>query len=168
MTIGIAFHPLMVHFSIALFTVGILLEWVGDLAKNEHWRIAGGINVVLSGVAVVFTVVSGLFARQNLQFLGTAQHILEIHQTLAFLVSSGVLGLVLWRIGRGKRMRKVERRWFLVLGAILLGGISLVGYQGGRLVFEAGLKDRQILVAPPKEAPQKRTIPGAEMYPEEK
>ncbi len=164
---AVKFHPFLVHFSIALFTTGVLLEWLAFFIKNERFEGVAGVNLLLSGGAILLTVASGLWARDQLQFTGVARSWLDWHQTLAFWISSGVLGLVFWQVGRVRRMAGPERWMFRLTGTILLVGILLVGYQGGKLVFDAGLKQHLIKVAPPVQTAPQKAVPGAEMYPEE-
>ncbi len=168
MPLAVKLHPFLVHFSIALFITSVVLDWWAVWFKNGKFSTAASVNLFLAAGAVMLAVASGLWARAQLQFTGDAREWLAIHQSLAFWISSGVLGLAFWQIGRGRRMRLPERRLFRLAGLLLLVGMLFVGYQGGKLVFEAGWREKMIQLAPKQKSAPRPAVPGADMYPEEK
>lgn len=71
------FHPLIVHFPIALLIMVALLEWGSLLLKRPHWRIAVAPILVFAALGAVFSVVHGtlLVAGNGQMSATTEQHL---------------------------------------------------------------------------------------------
>lgn len=122
------FHPLIVHFPIALFIFGAFLELVGFRTRQEDARKAGWWCILAGGSASVFAVGSGLLAfnLNGYAFQGPPL----IHFALASSAVVAMLSTVAWR--RKGPIEKPAYFALLILGAVLVG---LAGHFGANLVY---------------------------------
>jgi len=56
------YHPKIVHFTIALFTLAVLLDILGLVTTKHHFQNAAWLNLIFAGAAAVVTVITGLLA----------------------------------------------------------------------------------------------------------
>lgn len=99
----ILLHPRVVHFTIALFSLSVLLDILGTLLKRESFHVAAWYNLLFSGLAGVVTVVAGLLAESRVPHGDAAHELMEIHEMLGLIVLGGIIFLLGWRLVlRGK------------------------------------------------------------------
>ena len=55
-------HPLLVHFPIALFSTGLLLDILSKLLNNEELDHAGFWTMLMALISSPFTIIAGIFA----------------------------------------------------------------------------------------------------------
>ncbi|HKM90461.1 MAG TPA: DUF2231 domain-containing protein [Candidatus Acidoferrales bacterium] len=133
------YHPLFVHFPIALWTAALLFEIAARLAKkDELHRIACGV-LALGALAAIPTVLSGWSAESGVPPKGAAYDVKELHETL--MVTSSILSGILAALGLFVLPRKPTaalRAAFLV-GLVVLVGLMAVGAdRGAMLVYHYG------------------------------
>lgn len=123
-----SFHPLMVHFPIALFLFGAALEFFGWRKKHEVMRQAGWWAVLFGTLSTLLAVPTGLmvFLRSGFEWQGTAL----IHFILAVSATLVMAGTVIWR---RKAAHESYAYFALLLLAVLLVGAA--GHFGGQLVY---------------------------------
>jgi uncharacterized membrane protein len=130
------YHPLFVHFPIAIYLLGVLLT-VGYLWRREpdydrfaYW------SFFLSWIAAVVAALVGLVDRGALDYNDPRQAALDQHitQGVLFIIFNG---LVLYSRFRWPNLLDTSRRW-TYLALLLLGVVTLVasGWFGGKLVYE--------------------------------
>jgi uncharacterized membrane protein len=142
-------HPMIVHFPIALFLVGFLLDMIGWLTKKDSLKTAGLVLVVLGALGAGAAVVTGLGAEEQaeaqIEALAGGEAALEAHEEIA-IATAWVLGFV--ALGRlalafaGLRMVGALTVALLVvyfgLGSVGAGMLALTGHRGGQLVYKFG------------------------------
>ncbi|MFZ4509172.1 MAG: DUF2231 domain-containing protein [Fimbriimonas sp.] len=122
-----SWHPLFVHFPIALFLFGTFLELLGlrqdrrDLRQAGFWAMAGG---AISTLAVVPT---GLFALNRMSY--GWQGIALVHAILALSATGLMVGVTLWRWRQTPKSAGYVIA--LLLAAVLVGA---AGHFGALLV----------------------------------
>ena len=129
-------HPMLVHFPIALFTTALGLEILGLLLKKPALHDAAVIVYVLAAIASPLNAWTGLHAadEQNLH-----HPVLERHELFALITTwFSVASLpVLWFI---RQKFSQYFRWLLILCmTIAVGCVTIAAYNGGRLVYEYGI-----------------------------
>jgi len=130
------YHPLFVHFPIALYFLGTLLTlgylWrrTADYDRFAYW------SFFLSWLAAIVASLVGLIDRGQLDYNDPRQKSLDQHitQAILFIIFNG---LVLYHRFRWSTILADTRRW-LYLGLIALGLITITatGWFGGHLVYE--------------------------------
>jgi uncharacterized membrane protein len=129
-------HPIFVHFTVALFTIALLLDVLGVAARRESFHSAAWINLVLAAIFGVGTVVFGLVAETQVMIDHEDHMTLTRHKQIGFAVLAVIFVLVFWRLRtRGAFPGKAA------LAATTLGvGLMWVGaHYGGQLVYGEGI-----------------------------
>jgi len=122
------FHPVVIHFPIALFIFGTLLELLGWRKGDATMRIAGWWCLLGGTVATAAAIATGLtaFFQQGYTWEGDVL----IHLILAISSTLLMLGVTLWR--RKKAHESLVYIGLLILTAIMVG---VTGHFGGNLVY---------------------------------
>jgi len=133
------YHPLFVHFPIALWMAALLFEMLERVAKNERLHFAACAALALGALAAIPAVMSGWSAEAAVPPTGAAHDVKELHQTL--MITSSILSGILAALGvfvLPRRPLPALRAAFL-LGLLLLGGLVAVGAdRGALLVYHYG------------------------------
>ncbi len=131
-------HPILVHFTIALFSLSVLFDILGKLTKKEGFHVAAWFNLLFAGFAVITTVISGLVAESRAPHTDAGHELLSTHATIGFIVSGIIVFLWVWRaVLNGSLPIKGEIIYFII--AILGVGLMFVGgYYGGEMVYTHG------------------------------
>lgn len=151
-----AYHPLVVHFPIALLIAALLFDgaaWVWKRASLSEAALGvHGLGVF----GALLAVLTGNQAEEAVEDLPGIHEVLERHEVLGqavLWVGLAVLALrvfLIWRRVGGLGSKALMT--LLSLGLAVLVGAA--GYQGGRLVYEFGAGVEPVMTPLPKgEAP---------------
>lgn len=129
------FHPLLVHFPIALILAAAVAEFVGIAAAGHPWR-SFALSSVRAGAAIglVAAITGWLFASSPFVDDTAA---LEWHRWigLAGALSAGAAALISWRPFVMSRRAEITYRVALFSAALL---VAIASHLGGTLVWGAG------------------------------
>jgi len=140
----IAIHSPLVHFAIALFALSFILDGLGIINHNEKYNFAAQINLYASVPAVLAAVITGLIEKNRVFLPPAAQEVFEIHETLAFVITTLFVVLSLWRLNlKGPRWQETKRYYMVISFAALLLIFS-GGYYGSQLVYRYGIGTTEI------------------------
>ncbi len=133
------FHPLFVHFPIALLFLALILEVIAVLRNRPELSRAAWWNQIAGTVGLGLTVASGLLAEDTVRIPAEARDLFERHEQLAFLAAALFAVTLFWRIA--SRGRVPRHPPFLYLLLLLAGvGVVLTGaFWGGEMVFSYGV-----------------------------
>jgi uncharacterized membrane protein len=124
-------HVALIHFPIALFTVGVLFDGIAAWTKKEVFAKAAFFNLTVAAIAVVPTVMTGVLAWQW-QLEGQRLKGLLLYHLVAG-VGSAVLIVVNWlihfRVRRGGFAALPTWRWAVEGVGVLV--VMLAGHLGG-------------------------------------
>jgi uncharacterized membrane protein len=128
-----AFHPIVVHFPIALFFVSLALDALGTLRRDPALHVAGFYNLAIALISAVASLITGYiaFLRLHFPFEGNTRN----HIILA--ISTVVLMAILYaiRVHRHEKMGAGARAVYLVVGLIGVVTLGFVGHYGGEMVY---------------------------------
>lgn len=133
------FHPLVVHFPVALLTSALLVETLALVLRKAGWRRVSLWNLGLGTAGAAAAVFSGRLAE------AAAKHSMEIHEVMEWHERLGYAALGLAALALAWRLVSRDRSgsrahwaaWILLAAAC---GILAVGaHLGGRLVYEFGV-----------------------------
>lgn len=130
------FHPMLVHFPIALTMVGFILEVVRFFfCKTKSKLPCGEVILYFATVSAIFALLTGLLFTSS--FSGRPLEVRNTHLLLAILsmVALSLTSLCYLLVRFGKQNRKtfhIAGLLFYALSALL---ISAAGYMGGNLVY---------------------------------
>jgi uncharacterized membrane protein len=138
----IQWHPMLVHFPLALTLTGSACLFVTRLLKDGTLRnslaFAGTWNLTLGAAAALLTLGSGLAAVVHLKLLGGAQYSVSRHIIWAVCTSQLVTLLAMYR-AVAVSWGSIPGAWFLVLLGAACAGLIFTGYYGGENVYHYGL-----------------------------
>lgn len=122
------FHPLVIHFPIALFVFGTLLEFVGWWRGDFRIRQAAFWNLAAGSLSTLVVIPTGAvaFILSDYTWKGS------VVPHMAFAGSAALLmaGTVLWR-----RKGPHASPWYFALLALATITLGVAGYFGGELIY---------------------------------
>ena len=130
-------HPMLVHFPIALVSVGFLLEIFYLFCKKEVCLTRAGYYLLIIGtLAAVVTWLSGMFFTSEME--GSAGQIRETHElfatvTLALLLIAASIRIYLSL--KKKEDNKMLKNMAFVFYALATVSVFITGFFGGTLVY---------------------------------
>ena len=142
----ILIHPKVVHFTIALFSLAVLLDVIGMITKNEKFHWAALLNLIFAGAAAIVTVISGLLAESNVLHNDAAHEIMETHETLGFIVLGSILLLLIWRIILKGNFPGKAVWLYLIIGIGGIGVMFVGADYGGEMVYTHGVAVKAVPV----------------------
>jgi uncharacterized membrane protein len=136
--INLQWHPMMVHFPLALTMSGFLCLLLSRLLQHKplHASLAacGTWNFILAGITALLTLGTGIIAAWHLRLHGEMQYTVSRHMIWATCTSQLVVLLGLWR-ALAMTPEATPSRLFLVLSFIACAGFIVTGYYGGENVY---------------------------------
>jgi uncharacterized membrane protein len=139
----IEYHPILVHFPIALSVIATLLDvgrWVFDrdrLLRSDFW--GGTTPLLLAALLGAFgAIATGLNAEPS----GPSEavhELVEAHETLAFVATGLLAVLSFWRVGLRGAFPKRGGFLYLALSLTLAVVLGYGSYFGGQMVFTHGV-----------------------------
>jgi uncharacterized membrane protein len=133
------FHPLVVHFPIALVLAAAAAELLVLATPRQAWRTVAVANIRAAAALGVVTAITGwLFASSPLV---DASPSLEWHRWLGMAGAAGAMGAALLssRLQGSSRRAAFVYRLTLFVTALL---VAITGHLGGTLVWGAGFLQR--------------------------
>ena len=133
-------HPISVHFAIALFLVGVLLDVAAVLLRRPHLHKVAYVNLGLALVATAAAVALGMSAEIALKPTHETHATLDLHKQLAFASLAAIVLLGLWRYAlRGAfPVNRTAAAVYLLVGLSGAAAIGGAGYYGGHMVYKQG------------------------------
>lgn len=133
------FHPALVHFPIALLTVGAVFEVFAVLKGERQRSTIGRALLILGFLAAGAAALSGLAHFDPGEFRGRTLDVAFIHRALG-LATLGLAALTVFTGGFQRDPGPQGRRLWIyrLLYAMTAGVVGLTGHYGGWVVFGWG------------------------------
>lgn len=131
------YHPMLVHFPIAVITIGFLFDLFSVYRKSDPCLSKTGYWLEIIGmISAVFAFGSGYFFTSPME--GEAGIIRERHELFATLTLITIIIATLFRIIIRYLNKESSRMKYLSLGLFFISFVfvSIAGYLGGTLVIE--------------------------------
>jgi len=134
-------HPIFVHFSIALFVMAAALYFF-HLAVGGRWKssivAAARINLWLGAVLTVATVAAGVHAFASVEHLPSQQSFMSDHRNWALATAVIWWLIAIWEGWQAWQLKPPSKLVLAVmLAAVVLLGVT--GWKGGELVYRHGI-----------------------------
>lgn len=131
------FHPMVVHFPIALLVVGFLADLASVFFKNNCYPKAGFMLQLLGTLGLIASYATGDWFTGWESFSGATKDAFLLHQNSAFVALWISIISLLFRVF--VLMMKRSNTWlkWIVLLLVLLTAVAIgrVGFYGGDLVL---------------------------------
>ncbi|OHB76346.1 MAG: hypothetical protein A2Z34_04805 [Planctomycetes bacterium RBG_16_59_8] len=155
------FHPLVVHFPIALMLFAAVMDIAALLFRREEWHTVAKWNLLAATIFGLAAIGTGLLAEEEIPSSGIKHEIAERHELFAFGFVGLATLLTAWRWWAGGGFPR-RWKWGHLAGLLLCAGlVGVTGHLGGKLVFEHGVGTNLRLTPPPavKETPAEKPLP---------
>jgi uncharacterized membrane protein len=126
-------HVVLIHFPIALFTIGVAFDFLSRWTRRQDLAAAAYYNLLVAAVSTLPVVATGL-AAWRLQLDGqTLKGVLLLHLVLG-VATSAMIWLVWWLHLRARRRPQVSIPAFqLAVELLAVALVALTGHLGGFL-----------------------------------
>jgi uncharacterized membrane protein len=142
------YHPLFVHFPIALWLAALLYEALSLWRARDDWHRTAIRLLYLGTIGAAAAVASGWVAQSSVPEAGAARDALEFHETFMLITTSLALALCILCFAKRGNFTTGFRRIFLV-GLVALAILTAIGAdRGAQLVYQYATSVN--LPAPPK------------------
>jgi len=136
------FHPIFVHFTVALFSISTLFYVLSHLTSNEQlqsqWLIVARWNLWIGGAITLITVAAGWQAFNTVDHDTPSHAAMTLHRNWAMGTAAFYLLLVVWSVMLHRAA--VVRNWLFVgLLAIASSALGSTAWLGGEVVYRFGL-----------------------------
>jgi uncharacterized membrane protein len=144
-------HPLVVHFPLALVLIATPLLVAARLLRSEESAaivaIVGTWNLCLGAVAALFALATGLAGVIDLDVDAAARQAISLHLKWAMFSTLALVLLAAWR-GAGTAQRSRPSWVFIIVLLAAAAALGVTGYRGGMNVYEFGIGVKKIAVRP--------------------
>lgn len=144
-------HPLVVHFPLALILVAAALLLAARLLRNASLAATaatvGTWNLCLGALAALFALSTGLAGVIGLDVGEAARQAISLHMRWALFSTLILVLLAVWR-GAGTAQASRPSWLFIVVLLAASAALGVTGYRGGKNVYEYGVGVKKIAVRP--------------------
>jgi uncharacterized membrane protein len=142
-------HPLVVHFPLALILVATPLLLAARLLRNETLAstaaIVGTWNLCLGALAALFALATGLAGVLDLDVGAATRQAISLHMKWAMFSTLALVLLAVWR-GAGTAAGSRPSWVFMIVLLAATAALSVTGYRGAKNVYEFGVGVKRIAV----------------------
>jgi uncharacterized membrane protein len=131
-------HPILVHFTIALFATATVLFFVGTIFSKETLLKTAHINLWIGAAITILTLLAGWDAYNTVNHDSSSHAAMTDHRNWALATAALFFFITFWSLFTFRRTAKVGVL-FLALIAIASGLLATTGYKGGEAVYRYGL-----------------------------
>lgn len=141
-------HPILVHFTIALLSVSVALFIAELFVRNRSWHqqlvTVARWNLWLGALSAIATVIAGFYAFNSVPHSSEHQHLAMLdHRVWALSTAALFIVLAIWSFtatlrGKADFKKKIN---LIFVGLMTVAGLMLAttGYKGAELVYRHGL-----------------------------
>ena len=125
-------HPLLVHFPIALFSTGLLLDILSKLLNNEELDHAGFWTMLMALISSPFTIIAGIFAFME---EGSWLDLYQFQHGILVLISTLLLLVLFWariKFQLDFRYSSLKRNIYLFLHILAVGILFYGAHLGAK------------------------------------
>jgi uncharacterized membrane protein len=127
-------HPLLVHFPIALLFFAVCLDLFALITKDERAAWAGQVATVAGTMGLMLAFITGNYAEIVAAHQQIRQKPIGDHEAWATATSWTFILLTAWR--SYLKPGSPRMKFYLVAAIATLGCLTVTGYKGGRLVYD--------------------------------
>lgn len=130
------YHPLFVHFPIALWFAALLYEALAIWRSNDDWHRTAIRLLYLGTLGACAAAFTGWLAESSVEPSPAIQNVFEFHETVMLVATSFGAALCLFCFAARAQFTSSKRR-VLLAGLVLLAILTTVGAdRGAELVYK--------------------------------
>lgn len=131
-------HPMFVHFTVALLSISALLYLAGLVLRKPNLLVVARWNLWIGAGITIGTVLAGFYAYNTVAHDGPSHAAMTDHKNWA-LVTASIFGvLALWSLAK-HRGAKTAHPAFVGLILLASGFLAVTGFKGGEVVYRHGM-----------------------------
>lgn len=135
-------HPIFVHFTVALLSISVVLfvavRFVGDEKLRHQWETVAQWNLWLGAIVTVLTVAMGVVAYNTVAHDTPSHAAMTEHRNWAIVTSVLFLCLAAWSAIRARGGQGINT--VMLVGLLIAGGLLAgTAWRGGEVVYRYGL-----------------------------
>jgi len=138
MFFGVPIHPLTIHFPIVLFLLATLSIIVAMFRERKFFINATYYLLGLAVLAGAVAILTGRAQESVLVHNEAIHELMELHQTLAYILIGLMSALFIWLYIRRNNFQKTEHISFVIIALAVAGLISYQAHLGGQMVYHEG------------------------------
>ena len=135
-------HPIFVHFTIALVTMAALFYLIAKLRHpgdpQAEGAVAGRWALLAGALITLATIAAGFYAYNTVNHDSMSHAAMTDHRNWAVPTALVILALAVWAWIDGRKGRAPSWLFVIVLLATA-GSLTIVGYKGAELVYRHGM-----------------------------
>jgi uncharacterized membrane protein len=134
-------HPIFVHFTVALLSLAVALHVGTPLVKTplkEQWRIVSCWALWFGAALTIGTGISGLYAYNTVAHDTPSHLAMTDHRNWAVITILLFAALAVWSIIRERKKRSLGTA-FVVCMVVAGGVLASTAWRGGEVVYRYGL-----------------------------
>jgi uncharacterized membrane protein len=141
------FHPFIVHFPVALLTVGFVCDAAGILFRRDQLLRTGYLLLVLGAVSAIAASMTGNAAEDTAAEIPGIAAALEQHESISTAATWLAIAFALVRTHLTVKRRFAGTVRFVYLAGVAATAVlvALSGYTGGRMSYEYGPGIRPVI-----------------------
>lgn len=137
--LNIELHPILVHFPIGLITIAVGFYISSLFVRQPFLKEVGFWNLIIGTIGAAASVLTGMWAEEELSPSHEIHELIEQHEILGFLTAGVFVLLSAWAFVRKDQFGKFEYLLFVSILFVGLIVLAITGYYGGELVYEYGV-----------------------------
>jgi len=160
------FHPLIIHFPIALLIVGVICDTIGILGKRDLFLRIGFLLFALGALTTIPAALTGNYAAETAQHIPNIYDDLDWHDTLgtATAIFAVILTLIRIHLTLKKQFTHTAQYIYLLFAILVSILVGASGYTGGHLVYNYGAGTRPIIKTLKIETQPPTRIPRSDTF----
>lgn len=135
-------HPIFVHFTVALLSIAVLLKlapiFVGNASLHAQWLIVARWNLWLGAGFTVLTVATGWLAYNSVTHDTPSHAAMTDHRNWALVTAPLFVAVAIWSVLQA-RAGKGSSVLLLVVLLVASGLLGATAWRGGEVVYRYGL-----------------------------
>ncbi len=136
------FHPLVVHFPIALTVVAFVLALLSSLLKSHqlasYWSAASHLALWAAALSALIAVFFGWLAYNSVNHDDAGHAAMQVHRVWAISTALFLVALALWDAKKYKLITILPTFFVLLLG-LASASVGATAWLGGEVVYRHGI-----------------------------
>ncbi len=130
------YHPLFVHFPIALWLTALLYAALSIWRSNDEWHRTAVRLLYLGTLGACAAVATGWMAEKSVPMEGPVRATFEAHETLMLITTSFAIALCIACFALRGRFTKGFRQLLLVALVVLAALMTIGADRGAQMVYQ--------------------------------